>query len=792
MDNQPTLGNAPKGGRRPGEGEKYVFPRSLLTVLVAVCLAASAIVLGTGTVVGQSGAAGSRVCPISTSSTRFECLSEIRTTQNGHPQVNAEAVYGYGPDQFHSAYNLPTTAPTNQTIAIVDAYSNPNVFADLQTYDRQFGLPAFPLCSTSQQSACIAILNQWGASSPLPAADYGWATEISLDVQVAHAICQNCRINLYEADSSYTFDLDTAVNTAVSMGATVVSNSYGSFLNECSDSAYNHPNVAIVVSSGDDGYGVACPASMGSVVSVGGTSLYLNGSGGYGSEHVWWDGDYGTGSGCSNVNTAPSWQTSASNWSSIGCGDGRGMNDVSADADPNTGAAEYDSYNYGGWVVMGGTSLSAPLIAGVYGLAASASSWSYPAQSVYQSPDSLHDVTSGSNGYCDYNLECNAGSGYDLPTGVGTPNGLGGFSAASSSGPANDNLAAAQILTGPSGTASGSNVDATRETGESVNTPESVPVSSVWYAWQAPSAGMTVVDTCGSGFDTTLGVYTGSAVSALTTVAANDDDPLALCGHKSRVTFDAAAGQTYYFSVDGYGSKEGAITLNWNFSESDTTPPGISGPTGVIVAPQSLGSTAKVQVSWVATDSSGVVSDELQMKKGTGAWTQIYLASPTATSADITLTVGKSYRFRVRATDSSGNISAWASTSSAALHLVQENAKSISYSGTWKRASLSGASGGYVKYATASTARAKLTFTGAAASFVTTVSSGRGICEIWIDGSLATTIDTYSTSTAKKRIAFATPRLNYGSHTIEIRVKGSKRSASTSARVDVDAFLTWP
>jgi len=762
--------------------------RALLTVLVAGCLAVSAIVLGSGTVVGQSGAGASRVCPISTSPTRFECLSQIRTTQNGHPQVNGDAVYGYGPAQFHAAYNLPTTAPTNQTIAIVDAFSNPNVFADLQTYDQQFGLPAFPLCSTTQQSACIAILNQWGASSPLPVADSGWATEISLDVQVAHAICQNCRINLYEADSNYTYDLDTAVNTAVSMGATVVSNSYGSFLNECSDSAYNHPNVAIVVSSGDDGYGVACPASMNTVVSVGGTSLHLDGSGGYGSEYVW----DGTGSGCSSVNTAPSWQTSVSNWSSIGCGNFRGMNDVSADADPSTGAAEYDSYGYGGWIQMGGTSLAAPIIAGVYGLAASASSWSYPAQSVYQSPDSLHDVASGSDGSCDYNLECNAGSGYDLPTGVGTPNGLGGFSGASSSSPPNDNLAAAQILTGSTGTASGSNVDATVEAGESVNTPESVPVSSVWYAWQAPSAGTTVLDTCGSGFDTTLGVYTGSAVNALTTVAANDDDPLAICGHKSRVTFDAEAGQTYYFSVDGYGSEEGAITINWNFTDSDTTPPTISGPTGVIVAPQALGSTAKVHMSWTATDPSGVVVNELQMKKGTGAWTEIHLASPTATSADATLTVGASYRFRVRATDSRGNISAWATTSAAALRLVQENAKSITYSGTWKRASLAGASGGYVKYATASTARARLTFTGAAASFVTTVSSARGICEIWIDGTLATTIDTYSASTTKKKIVFATPRLSYGSHTIEIRVKGGRRSASTSARVDVDAFLTWP
>ena len=904
-----------------------MFPRSLLTVLVASCLAVSAIVLGVGSAAGQAGAGASRVCPVSTSPTRFECLSEIRTNQNGQPLVSADTPSGYGPAQFHTAYNLPTTSATNQTIAIVDAYANPNVYSNLQTYDQRFGLPAFPLCSTSQQSACLAILNQNGSTSGLPSGDSGWGLEISLDVQVAHAICQNCRINLYEANSDYTSDLDTAVNTAAVEGANVISNSYGSFLYECNDTAYNHPSVAVVVSSGDDGYGVACPASMNTVVSVGGTSLYLNGSGGYGSENVWWNDYGGTGSGCSSLNPAPSWQTSNANWSSIACGGGRGMNDVSADADPGTGASVYDSYGYGGWVVMGGTSLSAPLIAGVYGLAASASSYAYPAQSVYQSPGSLHDVTSGSNGYCYDYLQCDAGSGYDLPTGIGTPNGLGGFSATSSSGPANDNLSAAQIVTdsagtvsgsnvdatseigepentpesspiqsvwyawtapatgnavvdtcgsdfdttlgvysgsavnaltpivsndddtagcvgytsrvtfpatsgttyqisvdgydtdsgaitlnyqlvatapvndnfagattvlGSAGTATGSNVNATSEPGEPANTPESVPTNSVWFAWQAPSAGTMVLDTCGSGFDTTLGVYTGSAVNALTTVAANDDDPLAICGHKSRVTFDAAAGQTYYYSVDGYGSREGAITLNWNFGGSDTTPPVVSSPTGVIIAPQSLGSTARVHVTWTATDPSGVVLDELQMKKGTGAWTALTLSSPTATSADTTLTVGATYRFRVRATDTSGNTSAWATTSAAKLRVVQENAKSITYSGTWKRASLAAASGGYVKYATTSTARAKLTFTGAAASFVTTVSSARGICEIWIDGSLATTFDTYSASTTKKQIVFATPRLNYGSHTIEIRVKGSKRSASTSPRVDVDAFLTWP
>ena len=451
-----------------------MFHRSLLTVLVASSLAMSAIVLGNGTTFGQSGAGSSRACPISHSSTRFECLSEVYTNQAGQPLVNdANNIRGYGPAQFHAAYNLPTTTPTDQTIAIVDAYSDPNVLTDLQTYDQQFGLPVFPLCSTDRQSACIAIFNQYGATTPLPAVDDGWSSEISLDVQVAHAICQNCRINLYEANSNLSSDLDMAVNTAVAMGADVVSNSYGSFGNECDDPAFNHPNVAIVASAGDDGYGVECPANINTVISVGGTSLYLDGSGGYSHESVW----SGTGSGCSKLYSAPSWQISNSTWSSLGCGNYRGMNDVSADANPSTGASVYDSYGYGGWVVIGGTSLSAPIIAGIYGLAANASSWSYPAQSIYQSPGSFHDVTSGSNGSCSYSLQCNAGSGYDLPTGIGTPNGLGGFQALNVILPANDSFSAAQILSGLSGTVSGSNVSATGQTGEPGNTPVSSQVA---------------------------------------------------------------------------------------------------------------------------------------------------------------------------------------------------------------------------------------------------------------------------------------------------------------------------
>ncbi len=365
------------------------------------------------------------VCGISRSSTYAQCFARVVTDAHGRTIVVNPNVSGYGPVQFHTGYNLPTTVSGNHTIAIVDAYSNPNVLSNLNTYNAQFGLPTFPKCSRKHKTSCLDIRNQNGQKTPLPAGNTGWGLEIALDVQVAHAICQNCKIALYEANSNSFANLATAVNTAAARGADAISNSYGAFLDDCgTQSAYNHQKIAVTVSAGDSGFGVACPANQNTVVAVGGTNLQLNNDNTYKSETVW----NGTGSGCSGVISAQSWQTSASNWAAIGCGTKRGMNDVSADADPATGAAVYDNYGQGGWLVVGGTSLSSPLIAGVYALAGNVSTWNYPAQSVYLTPGSLHDVTSGSNGSCpSHPLQCSAGAGYDLPTGIGTPNGLGAF-----------------------------------------------------------------------------------------------------------------------------------------------------------------------------------------------------------------------------------------------------------------------------------------------------------------------------------------------------------------------------
>jgi len=344
------------------------------------------------------------------------CGAQVVTNSAGKPLVTnpSPPPSAYGPTQFHTAYNLPTTAPSVQTIAIVDAYDDPNVESDLATFSSNYGLPQ---CTTA--NGCFKKINQNGGTS-YPIADSGWSLEISLDVQIAHAICQNCKILLVEASSASLANLGAAENRAASSGANVISNSWGAseFSGESSyESYFNHPGVAITASTGDGGYGVLFPAASRYVTAVGGTSLSSNANGTW-SETAW----SGAGSGCSRYIAKPSWQTDT------GC-PGRTVADVSADADPNTGAAVYDSFGYqaqSGWFQVGGTSLASPLIASTYALSGNAASLN-AGSTPYANLSSLNDVTSGSNGSCGGSYLCTAMVGYDGPTGLGTPNGLGAF-----------------------------------------------------------------------------------------------------------------------------------------------------------------------------------------------------------------------------------------------------------------------------------------------------------------------------------------------------------------------------
>lgn len=374
------------------------------------------------------------------------------------PPTAAEGCYGLTPQNLHSGYQLPSGAPSAQTVALVDAYNDPTAEADLNTYDEEFGLPE---CTTA--NGCFEQVNELGevGRPPFPRSTgelegareggeaqqeeaeeaEGWSVEMSLDIETAHATCQSCKILLVEADSTSEQDLGTAERTAATLGADEISNSWGGpecievgGPRECvpDDAAFNHPGIVITASAGDDGYlswdspepGFAeYPASSPHVVAVGGTRLLLTDAGAWASESAWNDGGeskgkldgYGAGGGgCSVQFTAQPWQQSVSDWPLVGCGARRAVADVAADADPYTGLAVYDSSSEEceaetgegvvHWCTIGGTSLSSPLIASVFALAGGAHGVQYPARTLYEneldSPGSLHDVTVGSNGEC--------------------------------------------------------------------------------------------------------------------------------------------------------------------------------------------------------------------------------------------------------------------------------------------------------------------------------------------------------------------------------------------------------
>ncbi|MCQ9134862.1 S53 family peptidase [Streptomyces hilarionis] len=343
------------------------------------------------------------------------------------PKAAAASPTGYGPSDLQDAYGLTDAASaggSGETIAVVDAYDDPNAAADLAAYRSYYGLPA---CTVA--SGCFKKVSQSGSTTSLPTADSGWAEEESLDLDMASAVCPNCKILLVEATSSSMANLGKAVNEAVALGAKFVSNSYGGS-ESSSDTSYDtsyfkHPGVAITVSAGDEGYGAEYPAASKYVTSVGGTALSRSSTSRGWTEKVWnTSSTEGTGSGCSAYDAKPTWQTDT------GCAK-RTISDVSAVADPATGVSVYDSYGVtAGWYTFGGTSASAPVIAAVYALAGAPGTSDYPAAYPYAAGASaLNDVTSGSNGSCSSGAAylCTARSGYDGPTGLGTPEGTAAF-----------------------------------------------------------------------------------------------------------------------------------------------------------------------------------------------------------------------------------------------------------------------------------------------------------------------------------------------------------------------------
>jgi hypothetical protein len=386
---------------------------------------------------------------------------------------------GLTPALLASAYNFnPSGGGEGQTVAIVDAYDDPNIESDLAKFSEQYGLPA---CTSG--NGCFEKVGQKGSPSSLPAADTrGWSVEVSLDVETVHAACPKCKILLVEVNSAAMTSLGAGVAKAVELGAGAVSNSYGGpeqIAPTASERAlFEHPGAVIAAATGDFGYDwwtgpvpdpetPNLPASLPGVVSVGGTTLNLNAEGRRSSETVWNgngrenEGGFSAGAsggGCSIFFEAPFWQRYAAGFAATGCGNKRLSADVSAVADPQTGFDIYDTYNCGhecealkgaaNWSTIGGTSLSAPLTTALFALAGGANGIKYPSLTLYAhlGGPSLFDVTQGGNGYCNNGgrpcganalygegldcegtTACNAAPGYDGPSGVGAPASLEAF-----------------------------------------------------------------------------------------------------------------------------------------------------------------------------------------------------------------------------------------------------------------------------------------------------------------------------------------------------------------------------
>jgi hypothetical protein len=339
----------------------------------------------------------------------YRCYARRRVDETG--RFVPFAATGLAAADLQSAYKLNVAANPGATIAIIDAYNYANAESDLGQYRSRMGLSA-----CTKANGCLTIVNQTGQATPLPNAPPAgddWTVETALDLDMASAACPNCKLLLIEAQDDQGDGLFVANDTAATMGATVASNSWGGPDDGTSpqlETRFNHPSVGYFVATGDNGYNATpdYPSTSAYVTGVGGTSLVKSASSRGWAETTWTGG----GSSCSTAIGKPAFQSGA------GCPNGRAASDVAAVADPNTGVIIYNSAN-GGLLVIGGTSAASPLVAAIYALTKHSNAG--PSFS-YKNASMFFDVTSGSNGSCTPPL-CTAGTGWDGPTGNGTPNG---------------------------------------------------------------------------------------------------------------------------------------------------------------------------------------------------------------------------------------------------------------------------------------------------------------------------------------------------------------------------------
>ncbi len=540
--------------------------------------------------------------------------------------VNASGTGAYDPCYLDSAYNVAAAAAAHgggagQIVAIVDAYSDPNVTSNLASYRSFFGLSACPsgTVSHSTSTCTFEVVNQSGSTSSLPSANASWGEEISLDVEMVSAICPNCQILLVEASSSSMANLGTGVNTAVAMGANVVSNSYGGseYSSEVNDSQnyFNHPGIAIVVASGDGGFGTEFPAASPFVTAVGGTSLLQSTDLGTrnATESVWSD----AGAGCSAYEPKPSWQGDP------GCAK-RMVADVSAVANPSTGVWVYDTYGTGfTWGAFGGTSVATPIISSIYALADNSAGTTVPASSLYANKSLLTPVTSGSDGTCPSATLyfCNAAdsvNGYNGPSGLGTPGG------------SPSSIAAFSTVTAPP----------TKPGAPTLNNA-TAGNASVALSWSVPSSNG---DSPITGYDVYVATSSGAESSSA---------PIPVTGTSTTVS-GLTNGTPYYFEVEAVNAVGNSAASN----ERSAIPATITAPGAPTLNSATAGS-ATVALAWSAPTSNGgsaITGYDVYVGTTSGAELSSTPIAVTGTSTTVSgLTNGTPYYFEVEAVNTIGN-----------------------------------------------------------------------------------------------------------------------------------------
>jgi hypothetical protein len=545
---------------------------------------------------------------------------------------------GYGPSQFQSAYNLTSASASDgsgTTVAIVDAYNDPTAASDLAEYRSAAGLPAL----TSGQ---FTQYNQEGETSPLPATaptDDDWTLEESLDVDMVSAICPLCKIDLVEANNDSGDGLYVAEETAATtLGAKYITNSWGGS-ETSTDTSYDSEyfgvsGVVYTASAGDSAYsgGVIYPATSPHVVAVGGTTLDTSSNSRGWTESVWeTSSSEGTGSGCSAYEPQPSWQSSVSLIKSA-CSD-RVDNDVAADADPNTGAAIYDTSNdNGGWNEVGGTSESSPMLAAMFALAGNnGNGGNNAADSIYTHTTDFYTVTASSNGSCSPSVLCTATGAadtYNGPTGWGTPDGLTGLESTSSTGNT-VTVTNPGSQTGTVGTAASLQISAT----------DSASGQTLTYSATGLPAGLSINSSTGliSGTPTTAGSYSvtvtatdttgasgqasftwtiSSSTSGNTVTVTNPGSQTGTVGTAASLQIsatDSASGQTLTYSATGLPA---GLSINSSTGLISGTPTTAGSNSVTVTAKDTTGASGQASFTWTINAASSSCSSQQLLVNG--------------------------------------------------------------------------------------------------------------------------------------------------------------------------------